>query len=52
MKKVIIWGAGGTGKRVLREVSQIYNVLAVVDSDERKWGGSSTKQRLKLRIQK
>lgn len=39
MKKVIIWGSGGTGKRICSEIAEKYGILAFVDSDKRKWGG-------------
>lgn len=39
MKKIVIFGAGGTGKRIAYEVSQYYEILCFIDSDPRKWGG-------------
>ena len=38
MKRVIIWGAGGTGKNILSQVQEKYKVLCFVDEDSRKWG--------------
>ena len=38
MKRVIIWGAGGTGKNILPQVQDKYKVLCYVDEDSRKWG--------------
>ena len=38
MNRAIIFGAGGTGKRILSEVRRLYDVVAFVDSDSRKWG--------------
>lgn len=40
MKKAIIWGGGGTGKKIKSEVCKLYDVVCFVDSDPRKWGCS------------
>jgi O-methyltransferase len=37
MKKAIIWGAGGTGRRVFNTIKENTNVIAFVDCDEMKW---------------
>ena len=37
-KKVLIYGAGGGGKRIFRDVDCEYEVVGFIDSDERKWG--------------
>lgn len=36
-KKAVLFGAGGGGKRLLKRVSDRYEVIGFVDSDERKW---------------
>lgn len=38
MKRVVIWGAGGTGENILSQVQEKYKVLCFVDEDSRKWG--------------
>lgn len=37
MEKVIIWGAGGTGRRVYNKLKQQKEVIAFVDMDSHKW---------------
>ena len=39
MKKLIIFGAGGTGRRVFNLLKNEYEVLFFVDNDVHKWGG-------------
>lgn len=39
-KRVVMYGAGGTGKRILPELEKQYEVIAVIDSDSKKWGSS------------
>lgn len=39
MKKIILYGAGGTGEKLAKELLDIYEILCLVDSDLSKWGG-------------
>ena len=39
-KRVVMYGAGGTGKRILAELEKQYEVIAVIDSDSKKWGSN------------
>ena len=39
MKKAIIYGAGGVGKKVLENHLTDYEITAFIDSDSQKWGG-------------
>ena len=38
MKRVILFGAGGTGKRLIDELRDKYEIMCMVDSDSSKWG--------------
>lgn len=40
MKKVVVFGAGGTGQRVARLAAMQYEVIAFTDNDKTKWGGA------------
>ncbi len=37
-ERVIMYGAGGTGRKLLPDIKERYTVVCFVDSDERKWG--------------
>ena len=39
MQKAILYGTGGSGKRLLHELAQTYDIVGFTDSDERRWGG-------------
>ncbi len=36
--KAVLYGAGGGGRRLLDSISEQYEVVGFIDSDERKWG--------------
>lgn len=38
-KRVVIFGAGGTGQRVYNSIKNEMNVQFFVDNDSSKWGG-------------
>lgn len=38
MKKCIIFGAGGTGRRIFKMIQSEYEIVCFVDNDETKWG--------------
>lgn len=38
MRKVVVFGAGGTGRRVYEMIKTQNEVLYFVDNDEEKWG--------------
>lgn len=40
MKKSVIFGAGGTGRRIYNMIERDYDVICFVDSDKTKWGKS------------
>ena len=35
MQKAILYGTGGSGKRLLHELAQTYDIVGFTDSDER-----------------
>ena len=37
MEKVIIFGAGDTGKRIYEDIKEKANVMFFVDEDDKKW---------------
>ena len=37
MEKVILFGASGGGKRLFKEISNSYEIVAFTDNDELKW---------------
>lgn len=37
MEKVILFGASGGGKRLFKEISNCYEIVAFTDNDEKKW---------------
>ncbi len=38
MAKVVCFGAAGGGRRLYKEISEKYNVVAFIDNNEEKWG--------------
>ncbi len=40
MSKGVIWGAGGTGRKVYEMSREAIDIICFVDSDETKWGGN------------
>lgn len=45
MKKGVIYGAGGTGSKIYDLVKDTTEIIAFVDSDSAKWGGTSVRCR-------
>ena len=41
-KRVVIFGAGGTGQRVYNSIKNEVYVVFFVDNDSQKWGGIIT----------
>ena len=41
MQKAILYGTGGSGKKLLHELKETYDIVGFTDTDERKWGGKS-----------
>lgn len=39
MKKAVIFGAAGGGRRLFKKISEDYEIVAVTDNDPDKWGG-------------
>lgn len=39
MKKVVIYGTGSTGRRLYRDLKNIVDITAFLDSNQEKWGG-------------
>lgn len=37
-EKVIIFGAGSTGKKIFKEIKTYYNIICFIDNDSTKWG--------------
>lgn len=46
MKKVIIWGASGSGQKLYNLLKTEVQVIGFIDSDERKWGTSCNNVRI------
>lgn len=38
MKQIVLFGAGGTGKRLVHELQDKYKIKCLIDSDSSKWG--------------
>lgn len=41
MKKILIFGAGGTGRAIFDEIKATAQVVGFLDNDESKWGGAN-----------